>query len=59
MSTIEHLREFVNERLTAAAEEIFRVFKQTIAEYEQELDRQRRLQDNFWKPAITLGSIGS
>ena len=30
--------EFVNERLTAAAEEIFRVFKQTIDKYEEEID---------------------
>ncbi|XP_042366674.1 zinc finger protein 436-like isoform X2 [Plectropomus leopardus] len=45
MSSVEYLREFVSERLTAAAEEIFRVFKKTIVEYEEELERQRRLLD--------------
>ncbi|GLD50643.1 zinc finger protein 250-like protein [Lates japonicus] len=48
------LREFVNERLTAAAEEISRVFEQTIVEYEEEIDRQRRLLDIVWKPEIRL-----
>ena len=50
MSPVECLREFVNERLTAAAEEIFRVFKQTVVEYEKEIDRQRGLLDIIWKP---------
>ncbi|XP_073321934.1 uncharacterized protein [Pagrus major] len=50
MSSAECLREFVNERLTAAAEEIFRVLKKTIVEYEEEIDRQRRLLDIIWKP---------
>ena len=30
------LRAFVNERLTAAAEEIFQVFERTIEKYEEE-----------------------
>ncbi|KAM6945098.1 uncharacterized protein PEZ65_002788 [Lycodopsis pacificus] len=51
MSTIQCLRKFVVERLTAAAEEIFVVFEKTIVEYEEEIDRQRRLLDNVWKPA--------
>ncbi len=42
MSSIEHLREFVNERLTAAAEEILGVFKTTIVECEAEIGRQRK-----------------
>ena len=46
------LREFVSERLTAAAEEIFRVFKQTVVQYEEEIDRQRRLLDSVWKPEV-------
>ncbi|XP_045902353.1 zinc finger protein 2 homolog isoform X3 [Micropterus dolomieu] len=57
MSSVESLREFVNERLTAAAEEIFRVFKNTIVEYEEEIDRQRRLLDIVWKPEIKLHRI--
>ncbi|XP_053182003.1 gastrula zinc finger protein XlCGF57.1-like [Scomber japonicus] len=54
MSSVEHLREFMNERLTAAAEEIFRVFHKTIIEYEEEIDRQRRLLDIIKKPEIKL-----
>ncbi|XP_074495267.1 uncharacterized protein LOC141769763 [Sebastes fasciatus] len=57
MSSVEYLREFVNERLTAAAEEIFRVFKKTIIEYEEEIDRQRKLLDIVWKPEIKLHRI--
>ncbi|XP_038590229.1 zinc finger protein 420-like isoform X5 [Micropterus salmoides] len=57
MSSVGSLREFVNERLTAAAEEIFRVFKNTIVEYEEEIDRQRRLLDIVWKPEIKLHRI--
>ncbi|XP_056136480.1 zinc finger protein 182-like [Lampris incognitus] len=37
------LRLVVQQRLTAAAEEIFGVFEKTIEEYEEEIDRQRRL----------------
>ncbi|XP_056247546.1 zinc finger protein 397-like [Seriola aureovittata] len=54
MSSVQYLREFFNERLTAAAEEIFGVFEQTIVEYEEEIDRQRRLLDIVWKPEIKL-----
>ncbi|XP_029296698.1 zinc finger protein 664-like [Cottoperca gobio] len=50
----QYLREFVNERLSAAAEEIFGVFEKTIFEYEEEIDRQRRLLDVVWKPEIQL-----
>ncbi|XP_044051302.1 zinc finger and SCAN domain-containing protein 31-like [Siniperca chuatsi] len=57
MSSVECLREFVNERLTAAAEEIFGIFEKTIVEYEEEIDRQRRLLDSFWKPEIKLHRI--
>ncbi len=58
MSSVECLRTFVIERLTAAAEEIFGVFKNTIVEYEEEIDRQRRLLDIVWKPEIRLNRIG-
>ncbi|XP_026230689.1 zinc finger protein 189-like [Anabas testudineus] len=44
MSSVQYLREFVTERLSAAAEEIFRVFEKIIVEYEEEIDRQRKLQ---------------
>ncbi|XP_034547125.1 zinc finger protein 260-like [Notolabrus celidotus] len=57
MSKVECLKEFVIERLTAAAEEIFRVFKRTIVEYEEEIDRQKRLLDIILKPDIKLSRI--
>ncbi|XP_067471487.1 zinc finger protein 845-like isoform X1 [Thunnus thynnus] len=57
MSSVQCLRELINERLTAAAEEIFRVFQTTIVEYEKEIDRQRRLLDIVWKPEIKLHRI--
>ncbi|XP_049434503.1 zinc finger protein 664-like isoform X25 [Epinephelus fuscoguttatus] len=54
MCSVESLREFVNERLTAAAEEILGVFQRSIVEYEEEIDRQRRLLDMVLKPEIKL-----
>ena len=52
MSSVEFLREFVIERLSTAAEEIFGVFQKTIVEYEEEIKRQRRLLDVVLKPEI-------
>ncbi|XP_041664328.1 zinc finger protein 3-like [Cheilinus undulatus] len=47
MSKVQMLRSLVNQRLTAAAEEIFELFERTIAEYEEELrskeDQHQRL----------------
>ncbi|XP_034093021.1 GDNF-inducible zinc finger protein 1-like [Gymnodraco acuticeps] len=57
MSSVEFLREFVNERLSAAAEEIFGVFQKTFVEYEEEIRRQRRLLDVVWKPDIQIPRI--
>nr|XP_040045663.1 uncharacterized protein LOC120827071 isoform X4 [Gasterosteus aculeatus aculeatus] len=57
MSSVENLREFVNERLSAAAEEIFGVFRSTVVEYQEEIDRQRRLLDVLWKPEVRLHRI--
>ncbi|XP_044214932.1 zinc finger protein 771-like isoform X1 [Thunnus albacares] len=57
MFSVQFLRESINERLTAAAEEIFRVFQETISEYEKEINRQRILLDIFWKPEIKLHRI--
>ncbi|XP_030606919.1 zinc finger and SCAN domain-containing protein 2-like [Archocentrus centrarchus] len=54
MPSVQYLREFINERLTAAAEEIFTEFEKTIVQYEEEIDRQRRLLDITWKPEIKL-----
>ncbi|KAM4597235.1 uncharacterized protein V3H82_023112 [Fundulus diaphanus] len=58
MSSVQHLREFISERLTAAAEEIFGVFHRTIAQYEEEMDRQRRLLDAAWRPGGSLQEAG-
>ncbi|XP_034547130.1 zinc finger protein 2 homolog [Notolabrus celidotus] len=57
MSSVEYLRGFVNDRLTAATEEIFGVLRTTIVGYEEEIDRQRKLLDSFWKPHIKLQRI--
>ncbi|GLD49866.1 uncharacterized protein AKAME5_000342700 [Lates japonicus] len=46
MDENNYLNEFINQRPTAA-EEIFRVLKKTIVEYEEEVDRQRRLLDKI------------
>ncbi|XP_061573576.1 zinc finger protein OZF-like [Cololabis saira] len=57
MSKVNHLREFIGQRLTAAAVEILSVFEKSILEYEEELDRQRRLLDLAWKPEIRLHRV--
>lgn len=66
MSKIGMLRLLINQRLTAAAEEIFDVFGRTIAEYEQELsrsklviERQRRLLELSKKPEVSLQADSS
>ncbi|XP_029915833.1 zinc finger protein 501-like [Myripristis murdjan] len=57
MSAVQSLRTFVNQRLTAAAEEICGVFEQTLLVYEEEIERQRRLLDIVLKPEIRLHRI--
>ncbi|XP_074543768.1 uncharacterized protein LOC141803553 [Halichoeres trimaculatus] len=66
MSKIEMLRLLINQRLTAAAEEIFGVFGRAIAEYEEEIsrskleiDRQRRLLELSKKPLVSVEFSGS
>ena len=58
MSSVECLREFINARLAAAAEEIFGVFIETIEGYQEEIDRLRKLLDMAWNPNIKLHRIG-
>ncbi|XP_041664281.1 oocyte zinc finger protein XlCOF6-like [Cheilinus undulatus] len=41
MSKVETLKVFVNQRLSAAADEIFELFERTIAEYEEQLRRSK------------------
>ncbi|RVE56340.1 hypothetical protein OJAV_G00220170 [Oryzias javanicus] len=52
MTSVQSLREFISERLTAAAEEICSHFEETIVQYEAELSRQRRLLDVVLKPQV-------
>ncbi|XP_032420405.1 zinc finger protein 773-like isoform X4 [Xiphophorus hellerii] len=59
MSSAQHLREFIRERLTAAAQEIFTEVEKTIICYEEELDAQRRMMGINWKPEIKLHRVGS
>ncbi|GLD49872.1 zinc finger protein 286A-like isoform X1 [Lates japonicus] len=54
MSSVQCLKEFINQRLTAAAEEIFRVLEKNVVEYEEVVDRQCRLLDIVLNPEIKL-----
>ncbi|XP_075947921.1 uncharacterized protein LOC142949917 isoform X2 [Anarhichas minor] len=61
MSEVQMLRCLLNQRLTAADEEIFGLFERTIAEYEEERsalkeenERQRRLLDAVFNPQLRL-----
>ncbi|XP_022614593.1 uncharacterized protein LOC111231663 isoform X2 [Seriola dumerili] len=54
MSSLQYFVEFVNERLTAAVEEIFEVFEKIIVESEEEVGRLQRLLDIALKPEIKL-----
>uniref|UniRef100_A0A672ZFI3 C2H2-type domain-containing protein n=1 Tax=Sphaeramia orbicularis TaxID=375764 RepID=A0A672ZFI3_9TELE len=58
---VQILRSLVEQRLTAAAEEIFGLFERTIAEYEEELcrtkeenQRQKQILDCVWNPRVLL-----
>ncbi|XP_041664394.1 uncharacterized protein LOC121523540 isoform X2 [Cheilinus undulatus] len=61
MSQVQILRVFVNQRLTAAAEEIFELFERSIAEYEEQLsrskeenERQQKLLDSVLSPQLRI-----
>lgn len=58
MSKVQSVRDFVNQRLTAAVEEIFGLFERTIREYEDELCRQRRLLDAVLQPRVRIERTG-
>ncbi|XP_030002782.1 gastrula zinc finger protein XlCGF57.1-like isoform X2 [Sphaeramia orbicularis] len=58
---VQILRSLVEQRLTAAAEEIFGLFERTIVEYEEELcrtkeenQRQRQILDCVWNPRVLI-----
>ncbi|XP_028288386.1 gastrula zinc finger protein XlCGF57.1-like isoform X2 [Parambassis ranga] len=57
MSNVHLVRDFISERLSAAATEIFGLFEGTIVQYEEEIERQRKLLDIFIKPQIKLHRI--
>ncbi|CAI5681660.1 unnamed protein product [Oreochromis niloticus] len=50
MSSVQYLREFIKERLTAVCEEIFSEVQKTIVQYEEEINHQHRLLDISRKP---------
>ncbi|XP_076610720.1 uncharacterized protein LOC143335305 [Chaetodon auriga] len=55
MSRLHSLKVFVNQRLTAAVDEIFRHFERTITEYEEEIERRhRKLLDVALTPEVKL-----
>lgn len=58
MSLAELQKESVLGRLEAAAEEIFVAFHRVIINYEEELERHRKLFDATWKPAVKLHRKG-
>ncbi|XP_015232027.1 PREDICTED: zinc finger protein 37 homolog [Cyprinodon variegatus] len=53
MCSVQPLREFIRQRLTAAAEEIFSEVEKTIIQYEEEIDRQRS-----WRPRTKQNQAG-
>ncbi|XP_029947263.1 zinc finger protein 37-like [Salarias fasciatus] len=54
MSSVQSFRDFICERLTAAAVEIFTAYEQTVAQYESEISRQRKLLDNNWTSPVEV-----
>ena len=58
MTEVQTVRVFMQQRLTAAAEEIFELFERTITENEEELCRQRKLLDAVYNPQVQLHRAG-
>lgn len=56
--SVESLRTFAFERLTVAAEDIFRAFRQKMDGYDDEVNYRRRLVESVWRPAIKLHRVG-
>ncbi|XP_061784729.1 uncharacterized protein [Nerophis lumbriciformis] len=57
MSTLQMLRVLVDQRLTAAVEEIFVVLKRTIAEYEAELSRTKEENNQLLDAVFTKHQV--
>lgn len=58
MSTVQSMRRFVCDRMTAAAQEILGAFERKIENYEAEIARQRRLLNAVLTPEIKLHRKG-
>lgn len=58
MALVPSMRQFVCDRLTAAAQEILGVFEKKLENYEAEIARQRRLLDSVFTPEIKLHRTG-
>ncbi|XP_058469237.1 zinc finger protein 182-like isoform X3 [Solea solea] len=57
MSSHQYLRDLIHGRLTAAAKDIFTHVERIVVEYEEEINRQRKLLEVVWKPKVTLQRI--
>ncbi|KAK2830923.1 hypothetical protein Q5P01_018854 [Channa striata] len=55
MSKVPMMRAFVRQRLSAAAEEILGLLERTMAEYEEEIERQRRLLQDGGRREVRAG----
>lgn len=55
---MESLRVFLNERLTAAAVDIFGAVEKTIAEYKEEISRSKDLEINRLRMQLKLLKSG-
>lgn len=58
MSKVEIIKDFVNQRLTAAAEEICELFESILEEYEEQACRQQKLLDAVFNPEVRLYGAG-
>lgn len=58
MSKVQIMKDFVNQRLTAAAEEICELFESILAEYEEQVCRQQKLLDAVFNPEVRLYGAG-
>lgn len=58
MAKARTLRALVEQRLAAAAQEIFELFEGVVAEYEEEVGRQRRLLAAVYRPEVRLRRAG-
>ncbi|CAB1457121.1 unnamed protein product [Pleuronectes platessa] len=57
MSTLQSLKTFINQRLAVAVDDIFGLLETTISNYEEEIDRQRRLLEDERSEFLTNRSV--